>query len=84
MDHDSSHHHHHHIHHSASPGGVITGGPRGNVVVGTGTLIQPSRPMTRPLQKPPSYRHTADITLGDLNNQRVEFWATRTTGDPPC
>ena len=57
------------------------GGPHGSVVIGTGTLIQPSRPVSRPLVKPPPYRHPTDITLGDLNNQRVEFWGTRTVGN---
>jgi hypothetical protein len=34
-----------------------------------------------PLVPAKPYRHGAHITMGELNNQRNEFWATRTEGN---
>lgn len=41
---------------------------------------QPQSVASIPLVKAKSYRHGAHITQGELNNQRTEFWSTRTEG----
>jgi hypothetical protein len=41
----------------------------------------PPAAVSRPLTKPKPYRHGAYITQGEINNQRSEFWATRTEGN---
>lgn len=38
-------------------------------------------PTSRPLVKSPNYRHGSNITQAEINNQRNEFWATRTSGN---
>jgi len=35
----------------------------------------------KPLSQPKNYRHGSPITQGDINNQRNEFWSTRTEGN---
>lgn len=51
---------------------------------GTGSSRQHSVPPLQaslPLVKAKNYRHGAPITQGELNNQRSEFWSTRTEGN---
>lgn len=60
---------------------VSGGGGSGGGNRNTNGLIVATSVVHKTITLPKSYKHGAVITQGELNNQRTEFWTTRTDGN---
>ncbi len=48
---------------------------------GVSSAVATASIVHKPVSLPKSYKHGTTITQGELNNQRTEFWSTRTEGN---